>query len=297
MGDLDDLFPADSNQAKAAQEKTLIELVRIVGDNMGRARVQGNEVLTREPRCGVLVTGEYLIGSGSDAARLLPIKFLTPISNAKLSECQAEPLALSTFYFHYLTWFISNYDSIQDWLAGALLKSRGTHLGVHDRLQETYFCLGSAYRIFLQYCLDKNFISAKNAQGEYRSFKHLLTALVMKQDKEVRKGGGVKAVCDVDLFELIRTLYNGKQFHLANDISRLNKKHHGFTDSEFLYLRGGRMMDEVLKFAPKATYNTVTDALIAQDALKVGNEKRSVQIRSPQGNTRFYAISLKKLRR
>ena len=55
-------------------------------------------------------------------------------------------------------------------------------------------------------------------------------------------------------------------------------------------------MDEVQKYVPKADKKAVGDALIAQDALKVGNDKRSVQIRSSLGNTRFYVIKLAKLK-
>jgi len=56
----------------------LVDITRIIGDKSGRARMKGNEVMSKKPECGVILTGEYLIGTGSTAARLLPIKFTTP---------------------------------------------------------------------------------------------------------------------------------------------------------------------------------------------------------------------------
>jgi hypothetical protein len=292
---LDDLFPAKSSEIKRNQEQTLIELVRIIGDNVGRARISGKKVITKDPQCGAIVTGEYLIGTGSDAARLLPVTFTTPIDNTRLSECQAELLVLSTFYGFFLKWYIENYHGIREWLTKQLLESRRTHLGVHDRLQETYFHLGSAYKIFLLYCLDRGFVSEVNAKEQYRSFQALLVYLVKKQDVRVNMGVNNETK-NVDYLSLIKTLCNGNVFLLADDVKRLRERHHGFIGKNHLYLRGHKLMEEILKYVPTANYKAVSDYLLSQDALTVGNDKRVVQIKSPLGNTRFYAIRLKKLK-
>ena len=133
---LDDLFPAESSETKRDQEKTFNDLLRAVGDDSGRAIKQGNEVVTKTPRCNVMTTGEYLVGTGSDAARMLPIMFPRPIDTAKLTECQSEPLIVSTFYRYFIVWYITNYQRIRDLLTELLAESRMVHMGVHGRLQE-----------------------------------------------------------------------------------------------------------------------------------------------------------------
>jgi len=111
---MDDLFPAQSGETRRKQEKTLIDLTRIVGDDSGRAIKKGDGVVSKEANCNVMVTGEYLIGTGSDAARLLPITFTTPIDNAALTECQSQPLIVSTFYMFFIEWFVQNYYEIKE---------------------------------------------------------------------------------------------------------------------------------------------------------------------------------------
>jgi hypothetical protein len=293
---LDDLFPSSDKEVKRKLEKTLIELIRIVGDNVGRALKIGNAVVTRDPNCGVIATGEYLVGTGSSAARLLPITFITPIDNAKLSECQAEPLVLSTFYAFFLGWYMDNYENIRSWLSRQLMEHRKIHLGVHDRLQETYFHLSSAYKIFLGYCFDKGFITAETAKVQYKSYQNILTKFVMLQDKRVKMSVD-DTVEVVDYYQLICTLYKADTFKLADSVKMLKEKHHGFIEDGYLYIRGQKLLDEVLKFAPKATSRDISSALLAQDALMLGSDKRSVRRKTPDGkNTRFYAIPLKKLK-
>ena len=289
---LDDLFPA-KGQTKLHQEKTLVELVRIIGDNSGRVIMRGNEVVSKEPQCGVITTGEYLFGTGSDAARLLPIKF-EPINNIKLAECQKEPLVVSTFYHYFIAWFISNYHSIQTWVAESLIDSRKTNLGVVDRLQETHFCLSSAYRIFLRYCIEKGFTTPYNARTQDSLFKNQLLALIKEQHKRTEMNSDDKSE-NVDYLGLIKALYSGKVFRLAESMNKLKGKPHGLIYDGHLCLRGKKLMDELLRYFPKATLKDVGDSLLAKKALKIVGDKRSIQI-SGGGGIRFYAIPLKKLK-
>lgn len=291
---LDDLFPAASSATKRKQEQTLEALTRIVGDKSGRARMQGNEVVTKEPRSGVIVTGEYIIGTGSTAARLLPVRVTTPIDNMKLSECQNEPLVLSTFYNYYISWYITNYFEIKDLLAKWIIESRKVHLGVHARLQETYFCLESAYKLFLQYCVDKGFTSKEKVQEQAYSFGNLLMSLVKAQDKRVRQGGGSEDE-KPNYLKLIRTMYNGGSFHLADSAEKLKDKHDGLLYYNCLCLRGTKLVEKIKKFVPAATLRDIVNALLAKNALKLVNEKHTVQI-CGCGGKRFYAIKLKELK-
>jgi molybdopterin converting factor small subunit len=292
---LDDLFPAKSSETRRKQEKTLNDLIRIIGDDSGRAIKKGDEVVAKAPRCGVMITSEYLVGMGSDAARLLPITFPSPIDNTLLTQCQNEPLIISSFYKFFIEWLIENFKTIRELLKKLFAESRRTNLGVHDRLEETHFCLTSAYNIFLQYCIEKKFTTLRNAQAQYMLFQNHLTNLVRQQDKRVNMIGEDESD-QTDYLSIIHILYNANMFILAKNVRGLKEKHHGLIHDDHLCLRGSMLLPEVLKLAPSATLSAIIESLSSQGALKKGRDKNVIQITGGSGK-RFLAIPLKKLRK
>ena len=52
-------------------------------------------------------------------------------------------------------------------------------------------------------------------------------------------------------------------------------------------------MEKIYQYVPTADLNEVNSALVAKGVLKLGKEKRTIQIAG--GGKRFYAIKLKKL--
>lgn len=292
---LDDLFPADSGKLKRELEDMFERLVRFVGNQNSPARMKGKKISEKSPRCNAITIGEYEIGSGSEAARCLIIKMDAPVINEKLQTFQAEPLLVSTFYYYFINWYIANYDEILDMLKKWLSDFRSkVKLGVHARLQETYFVFDSAYRLFLHYCVEKSFVTPEKAQLQCCSYRDLLISLVKAQDERVKQSSASSAK-NVDYLGLISALYYNKDLHLAVNISHLKEKHDGLIYNSCLCLRGTKLMEKVHKFVPKASIYRVIDSLLAQGALKIGTDKRSIQISGGHGK-RFYAIQLKKLR-
>jgi hypothetical protein len=289
---LDDLFPPDSKETQKNQEKVLEELVRIVGDNSGRARMKGNEVVRKQPECGVVVTGEYLVGTGSNAARIIPVYLTKPIDSVKLSECQREPLVISTFYYYFIDWYVSNYYEIRSLLEKWRDASRSNSLGVHSRLQESFFCLCSAYKLFLHYCHAKGFITDELANTQANSFQKSLVALLREQNKRVdTSNGGRKSI---DYLKIIRDLYKAEKFQVSKNVKHFREKHDGTIHYDCLCLRGDRLLAKINELIPNANIRNITDSLKAQNALKRIDDKNSVQISALNGK-RFYAIYLKKL--
>lgn len=132
----------------------------------------------------MLFTGEYLIGEGSDAARLLPVEMTKPDTTA-LSYFQKRPIIISTFYRYFIMWVIKNYKETVSYLKEWLEEYRKTDLGVHDRLRETHFFLNSAYSLFLTYCGEKSVLSENEIARFYRDFLNLLSKLVREQNERV----------------------------------------------------------------------------------------------------------------
>ena len=148
---LDDLFPTSDQTIRRHQEKTLLEITRIVADGISRGRV-GSPLSGKPPTCGVVFTGEYIIGVGSTAARLLPVQ-ITPIDSAILHECQERPLVLPTFVNFFVKWCGDHCEEIKCQIQAWRAQHATIKLGVHPRLSETHFFLCSAYRVFLWYCV------------------------------------------------------------------------------------------------------------------------------------------------
>lgn len=289
---LDDLFPAESNDIRQKQEETLFEITRIIADGIEPGRMRGKQVAKAPPTCGVLFTGEYLIGTGSTAARLLPVE-MTPIDGEKLKQFQDKPLVVSTFYYYFIKWFISNYHAIADLLKQWLEIYRGVRLGVHDRLQETHYFLNTTYALLLQYCYEIDIISEQEVKSLHSSFLSLLTGLVQAQDERVKQTN-FSEPNTLDFLARIRTMYQDGRFHLADNAKQFTSVHDGLIHDGCLCLRGENFRKKVCTSLLSTNYDEVLDALEAQGALKRGKDKRTIQIYGTNGK-RFYAIPLETL--
>lgn len=296
----DDLFPAQDHEIHRQQEKTLLELTRVIGDGIEPARMRGWKVAKEPPRCGILFTGEYYIGSGSDAARLLPVNITTPIDNDKLTACQNEPLMLSTFYNYFITWYITHFDDIVNLLKEWIEVYRSTKTDIHARLQETQFCLEAAFKLFLTYCGDKGFVSHEATVERYNSFYQQLRAIVRDQNDRVSKATNVMETVrnKIDYLALIRSLYHDKLFNLSNSVKNFNRdEHDGVIHDDCLFLRREKLMAKLKNSNPPSDFENVLKCLKEQQALKPG--KGGSSSRKLHGGGRglnFYAIRLGKLR-
>jgi hypothetical protein len=285
----DDLVPSDFHETKSKQEKLLLGITRIIGDGIGRARMNGKKVKNRKPSVGVVFTGEYLIGEGSDAARLLPLQFTTPIDDVKFKECQNKPLVVSTFYRFYIKWYIANFDMIKTLLEGWWDKYTRIDMHVHKRLRETHFFINSAYKLFMRYCVEKGFTTSEKANEAHRSFEDFLTKLVRMQNERVKLKRNNTAN-DENIFEFIRKLYKSKSFNLAKNVKRLHGCD-GLKYNGMLCLCSDKLLQKIRDEFPDAKYSDIKHSLISKNALKLDREGKNYKI----GNTRFCAIYLRKL--
>lgn len=295
---IDDFFKSGASDVNRQQEKTLFEIVRIIGDGIEPARVRGKEVANKPPKRGVLITGEIYIGASSDAARIFPVHITTPIDDDKMSECQREPLMLSTFYRYYIKWFITNFDAIVSLIKEWLTMYRSTKTGIHARIQETQFCLEAAYKLYLTYREEKGFISSETSLADYGSYYHQLRAIAIEQNARVNQhqsesGKPVK----IDYLALIRSMYNDKRFRLVDKAKWFDKdEHDGVIHGEYLYLRRERLIAKIRSFERSADLGDVIESLKKQQALKTSKGGNTRQIHGCNGNFRFFAIPLSKLR-
>jgi hypothetical protein len=286
---LDDLFPSQDAEIFRQQEKLLYEILRFIGDGIEPARMKGQNVAKAQPRCGVLFTGEYCIGTGSDAARLLPVKMTIPIDNGKLADCQREPLILSTFYNYFIAWYVTNFDEICSQLKVWLAKYRNAVTEVHARLQETHFCLEAAFKLFLMYREEKKFITSDVLKEQYDVFYQRLRSIVREQNARVNREG-INTPTQVDYLSLIRSLLRSSRFTLVySGCQFIEGLHDGVLENDYLSLRRDKLMAIIHTQCPAADFSDVLKDLKARNALKIGKDATSMQIGGSSGH-RFYKI-------
>lgn len=286
---LDDLFPAKSSKVRSQMEETLTEIVRYIADGTLPARMRGKELPQESPKCGVIFTAEYIIGKGSDAARILPVEMTKP-DVRKLQYFQDHPLIISTFYYYYISWFAEQYDGICEIMRKIWKRYENADMGVHDRLREMHFFLSTTYFLFLQYCFEKQLLSQTDADRLYQSFNKLLTILVKHQNERVRMGVPEQFE-DTDYWKIIRELYKSKQFRIADNVDTFDKKQHDSVRfRNCLYFRG-ECLD---RFFPNMNHAEIVVELEQKGVLQLGKDAKTKQISKLRG-LRFYVISLKYL--
>ena len=288
---LDDLCPLEDINDMKKQERTLLQVTRFIGDGTVPARKSGKETPLRPPpKCGVLFTGEYEAGKGSTAARLLIIRLTSPIDSIKFLECQTKPLAVSTFHYFFCRWYVDNYNGIVGLLKKWWVQYVNANFDVHGRLRETHFYLNAAYKLFLRYCVEKDFMPTEKAKLHELSFENLLTGLIKAQNERVNAGNDTP----VDLFELTCTLVKGNTFKLAKGQKQYRaspKKYDGLKHKGLICLPSDRLLREIQEHVPNATRNDLSRSLRANKALKLDSEGKNHKI----GNDRFYGIIPSKL--
>ena len=202
---------------------------------------------------------------------------------------------LSTFYYYFIRWYISNFDSICELLKEWATVYRSIKTGIHDRLQETQFCLEAAYKLYLTYRREKGFISKTESLDDYDSFYNQLRALIVEQNDRVNQV--TRANPDINYLTIISTIYRTKRFKLVESVKDFEaKEHDGIIHKEHLYLRRDKLIKRIRAVEPTADFDEVLTSLKKQDALKTGSKSNSRQIHGGRNNLRFYVIKLSKLR-
>lgn len=292
---IDDLHTAESSGIKRRNEDTAEEIIRRIGDDTGRGRLDGNTQVQRHFRGNAVFIGEYTIGKASTIPRALVVDITKPPNGAVLDKYQRnQPLLVSTFYYYFIQWYVNHFDEIRAAIDAELTKLRQSAAAstTHSRLRDTRFYLQTAYMVLLEFCKDSGFCSDKDAQDTYTSFYIQLNTLVQAQEKRFRGSMDAKKV---DYLATIRKLYRKGIFRIANDTEAFNPdKHDGLIRYDCLCLRGNCLRQKLQNNCQNLSFDDCIAFLRDKDALKLVESKNTVQINGT-GGKRFYAIKLTKL--
>ncbi len=218
------------------------------------------------PRGNVVVTGEYVTGIKSTVARSLTVRVTSPIDGRVLDKYQRQqPLLVSTVYYFFIQWYVDNYEKVCTDISLRLTRQRETAPQIHARLRQTQFCLQIAYMMFLEFCKGQGFITREEAIAEYDSFGAQLVDLVCAQNARINPDE--PSSDKPNYLKLVRNLYKGKNFKLAEGVKDFNPdKHDGLIHYNCLCLRRESLEKRIRKIYPHANINDVVKALRTKNA-------------------------------
>jgi Protein of avirulence locus involved in temperature-dependent protein secretion len=287
---IDDLHTAEARGIKRGNEATAEETIRRISDDTGRGYKHGDALLQKKFRGNAVFIVEYDIGKASTIPRALVVNLTEAPDGRILDKYQRQhPLLMSTFYYHFIEWYVNRFDDIRNEIDARLTKFRETAAtsDVHGRLRDTQFYLQTSYLFFLEFCKESGFITEEDALDEYRFFGAQLTDLIQAQQARFRSD---KTKPDgVEYLKLIRKLYKAGDFKVADNAERFDPdKHDGLIYYNCLCLRREGLDSKIRKILPGVQLNDVIQALLSKNALKLVESKYTVQIKA----LRFYAIHL-----
>ena len=295
---IDDLHTAESTGIKKRNEDAAEEIIRRIGDDTGRGRMEGRSHVQKQFRGNVVFIGEYTIGKASTIPRAL-VAHLTKRPNGVILDKyqRGKKLLVSTFYFYFIQWYVNHFEDIRNEIDARLSNFRRKYAAsdsdIHGRLRDTQFYLCASYMILLQFCQDSGFLSKGDALDEYGRFDVYLAQLIRTQQSKY-KSDKEKEV--IDYLSLIQNLYQKGSFRLSKKKEDFDPdKHDGLIYYNCLCLRRKRLDKKIRNVHPNANIDECIRYLNIKNALKVVEDKNSVQITGTNG-IRFYAIKLQKFK-
>lgn len=292
---IDDLHSAASKGIKNRNENTAEEIIRRISDNTGRGHKEGNTLVQEKFRGNAVFIGEYTFGQESTIPRALVVELTKRPDGGILDKYQRkQPLLVSTFYYFFIQWYVAHFSVICDEIDVRLTKFRENmnYSSIHGRLCDVQFYLQISYMFFLEFCKEFGFISEKDSLNEYKIFCFQISKLVQKQQERLRIDSAGEAV---DYLKLIRKLYKQGKFCVVKKEKEFDpEKHDGIIHYECLCLRRESIECKLRDINDSFSVDDCIRNLLAVDALKRCEQKRTVQINGT-GGRRFYAVKLERL--
>lgn len=292
---IDDLHSAASRTIRSRNETTAEEIIRRISDDTGRGHKVGNTLVQEKFRGNAVFIGEYVFGKESTIPRALVVEITKRPDGKILDKYQRQqPLLVSTFYYFFIQWYVNHFNEIRDEIDVRLTKFRETmsDSGIHGRLCDTQFYLQISYMVFLEFCKESGFISQEDCLDEYKFFYEQVANLIQIQQERFRYGSGTE---EVDYLKHIQKLYKEGRLRVAEEKKAFKPdKHDGVICYDCLCLRGNCLERKLKNINARFSLEDCVKNLLAQDALKLVEQKNTVQI-SGTGGKRFYAIKLSKL--
>ena len=203
---LDDFAPAADRNSQSEMEKKAERIIRSQGDRAGRGRMYS---IRKYPR-GLLVTsGEMLTSGYSRTARIITLEILRGQTNTLfMSDAQKNKYQYCKAMTHYVVWIKNNWARLKKKLPTHYIDLRdelAPKIGTdsHPRMPEIIAGMVIGLETAVEYVLDKQAFTQKEADALLEGGKEILISLAKKQASRVDAQRAGRQFLD-----LIKTMYH-----------------------------------------------------------------------------------------
>ena len=211
---IDDLAPSTDYSDKKRKEKMLESILRLCGDSGERVintafMKTGAEQIDYRVRGGIVITGEYFYGTGSESsiARAVVVNLeKDSVENTLLSHFQTNPEIIESLIFRFLKFVGLNYDQTIYTIRSTMEQIRGSSVNYHFSNARYVDYLGQYMTIanILQglFAAEGNVFDGNAFLAD---FHNNITELLKENDKKMRS----QAPIDILLSAIVQEINSG----------------------------------------------------------------------------------------
>ena len=287
---IDDLRLSDSASVMRQQEQRLDNLIRVTANNVGKETMK----YAYEVHGSALFTGEYALKNKSTNNRIILLEFYKEdLDKAKLSMVERDPGNLSVFFYWFIKWSIKHYEKIVSAIkenCDEYIRQRIKEEPYQERLQLHANKLVIAYKIFLDFCKDRNW----NIGYQLNDFKRLMENVITAQIESLELEGREREDYVVELYS---RCYDEIDSH---DICMKDPKKTGWNqklyydqERELVYIPNATVEDFLNELKAPVSVHTVMNDFESLGLLNTDNSKQHTRTKKC-ARKRCYVISFDK---
>lgn len=292
---IDDLYMTDRKHEMKVREERLSGIIREVGNNAAKVVTVGKGLNSMPPNCNVICTAEYLLQGYSTLSRCVIIHIDKPVSNRLLFECQKDPLALSTFVYHFIRWSCSDYNMIvttikEKW--DKYQQQRSMRTSSYERQLQAKFVFQTSMSILSKYFRCQSLLNNDLRKDTFKQVNMYLDKMIIRQIKDMKS---MAAANDDNRYsKLIINAYRKDIINLEEKRKKVSKNSEGIIHKGNLCLSSEYVLKlSKIYFDDKSiTINKITAELRQNGLLEMDTSNKSTK---KINGIRFLQIPIDKL--
>ncbi len=234
---VDDLKPGTSRREKDEKTAKFDYLVTGAGDQMGRSRLNpdATEKPAYYPRCGVIITGEYIPdNSASTLARLLVIEMTRDdVDESYLSFLQdrAKNGKFAAAMAAFIKWLAPRmpelkltFEKTLQYTRDEALADRDKFANSHPRSADIYASMKAAAELYIDFAVDTGAIGKINAERHSNTIDEALKGLIRAQSQFQKDSDEVQR-----FVALLRSCFAAGECHVNDYQKQGPPEFHPFT--------------------------------------------------------------------
>lgn len=219
---LDDFHPSSRKHESQNKENIAQRIIRSYANRTARGRLNpdSSDKGRHEPRGMLIVTGEEMVSIQSTLARVMVLELSkNDIDVAKFTQFQDKAKLLPIAMSSYILWIKNNMDKIKELFSINYAKMRNSVilLDIHRKLPEQVAFLHFAFGIMIDWAIEKEAITKKEAKILFDENWEILNNLFRKENERIQIEDPVKSFIGI-----IQTLIYQHKIRIEDKHNRNN---------------------------------------------------------------------------